>query len=107
MPVAAAPHVHAFQQRFRLLFKFRRNLVSILQLVEDGIGEELKLCLLQDEQHLLLQLLRIMWLSEKHYPAAGGAVKPCNQLTDRRFAAAVCTHETDDLMLKDGKTDTG
>ena len=80
--------------------------MSILQLVEDGIGEELKLCLLQDEQHLLLQLLRIMWLSEKHYPAAGGAVKPCNQLTDRRFAAAVCTHETDDLMLTDGKADT-
>ena len=46
MPVAAVPHIHAFEKRFRLLFKFRRNLVSILQLVQDGVGEELELRLL-------------------------------------------------------------
>ena len=68
--------------------------------------EELELRLLKDEQHLLLQLLWILRLSEKHYPAAGGAVKPCNQLADGRFAAAVCAHKADDLMLTDGKADT-
>ena len=107
MPVAAVPHIHAFEKRIRLLLKFRRNLVSILQFVQDGACEELELRLLKDEQYLLLQLLWILRLSEKHYPAAGGAVKPCNQLADGRFAAAVCAHKADDLMLTDGKTDIG
>ena len=43
MPVAAVPHIHAFEKHFRLLFKFRRNLVSILQFVQDGACEELEL----------------------------------------------------------------
>ena len=80
--------------------------MAVLQFVQDGAGEELELRLLKDEQHLLLQLLWILRLSEKHDPAAGGAVKPCNQLTDGRFAAAVCAHKSDDLMLTDGKADT-
>ena len=46
MPVAAVPHIHAFEKRIRLLLKFRRNLVSILQLVQGGACEELELRLL-------------------------------------------------------------
>ena len=90
VPVAALPHIHAFQQRFRFCFKLRCHRMAVLQLVQDGAGEELELRLLQDEQYLLLQLLWVLRLSEKRYPASGGAVKSCNQLADRRFAAAVC-----------------
>ena len=106
MPVAAVPHIHTFQQRFRFCFKLRCHRMAVLQFVQDGACEELELRLLKDEQHLLLQLLWILRLSEKHYPAAGGAVKSCNQLADGRFAAAVCAHKADDLMLTDGKADT-
>ena len=77
--------------------------MAILQFVQDGACEELELRLLKDEQHLLLQLLWILRLSEKHYPAAGGAVKPCNQLADGRFAAAVCANEKNPVSLFNGK----
>ena len=106
MPVAAVPHIHTFQQRFRSLLELRCDLVPVLQFMQNRVRKKLELRLLKDEQHLLLQLLWILRLSEKHYSAAGGAVKPCNQLADGRFAAAVCAHETDDLMLTDGKADT-
>ena len=46
MPVAAVPHIHAFQQRFRFCFKLRCHRMAVLQLVEDGAGEELELRLL-------------------------------------------------------------
>ena len=106
MPVAAVPQIHTFQQRFRFCFKLRCHRMAVLQFVQDGVGEELELCLLKDEQHLLLQLLWILWLSEKRDPASGWLVKPRDQLAKGGFAAAVCAHETDNLMLTDGKADT-
>ena len=46
MPVAAVPHIHTFQQRFRFCFKLRCHRMAVLQFVQDGVGEELKLCFL-------------------------------------------------------------
>ena len=46
MPVTAVPHIHTFQQRFRSLLELRCHRMAVLQLVQDGVGEELKLCFL-------------------------------------------------------------
>ena len=81
--------------------------MPILQLVQNGVCEELKFCLLHDKQHLLLQLFWILQLSEKCDSAARGAIESCNQLAERGFATAVCPHKPYDLMHLDGKTDTG
>ena len=106
MPVAAVPHIHTFQQRFRFCFKLWCHRMAVLQFVQDGVGEELELRLLKDEQHLFLQLLPALRLPKQKNLPAGGLVKPRDQLADGRFAAAVCAHKADDLMLTDGKADT-
>ena len=46
VPVAAVPHIHAFQQSFRFHFKLWCHRMAVLQLVQNGIGEELELRLL-------------------------------------------------------------
>ena len=62
MPVAAVPHIHTFQQRFRFCFKLRCHRLAVLQFVQNRVRKKLELRLLQDEQHLPLQLLWICLL---------------------------------------------
>ena len=81
--------------------------MPILQLVQNGVCEELKFCLLHDKQHLLLQLFWILQLSEKCDSTARGAIESRNQLAERGFATAICPHKPYNFMHSDGKTDTG
>ena len=79
MPVAAVPHIHTFQQRFRFCFKLWCHRMAVLQFVQDGACEELELRLLKDEQHLLLQLL---WIDvyKRQRARASEAVRARNSL---------------------------
>ena len=81
--------------------------MPVLQLVQDGIGEKLKLRLLHDKQHLFLQPLRRQRFAEQRNYPAGGLIKSCDELAERRFAAAVRADKPDDLVLPDRKTRAG
>ena len=107
MAVTTFPHAHVFEDFFRSLFKFRRYCVPVLQFIQNGICEKLKLGFLHDEQNFLLELFGLLSLTEKRNSAAGGTVKSRNHLAYRGFSAAVGAHQPDDFMLAGGKAHAG
>ena len=72
--------------------------MSVLQFVQHRIGKKLELRFLHDEHHLLLQLFRCLRSAIQQDRAAGRLVQTCQELSGRRFAAAVRPDQPHDLM---------